>query len=150
MILHTQRPSLMCHMFSWVIISLASTTHVFADDSEPSTPAVEETEAEPEPLTPEAQQVADELVASLPADSEARAMLDSILDGSRLGRGEGWFKLAVAQNRFGWEYAVATFDVDGDGSISQEEFTGPEDDFSRLDRDGNDSVTAEDFDWSQD
>jgi Ca2+-binding EF-hand superfamily protein len=110
--------------------------------------AVEEEAAEPVELTPEAQQVADELLETLPEGSEARAMLDAILDGSHLSSSEGWFALAVAQSRYGWDYASANYDTDGDGSISLEEFGGTEQDFARLDRDGDDGVTEADFDWS--
>ncbi len=131
-------------------LSFAGST---SGDDAPEAPATATEEAptrELEPLSPEAQQAADELIATLAEDSEARAMLDSILEGSRLGRGEGWFRLAVAQNRYGWDYAVTNFDADGDGEISNEEFTGTDDDFARLDRDDDGSVSESDFDWSQD
>jgi hypothetical protein len=101
-----------------------------------------------EPLTPEAQLAADQMLAELPPDSEARAMLDDILDGSALGDGDGWFSLALAQTRFGWDYAVATYDANADGAIAPDEFTAS-DDFARLDRDGDGSVTEADFDWSE-
>lgn len=103
---------------------------------------------EPVELTPEARQVADELLATLPPDSEARAMLDAILDGSQLGSNEGWFPVAVSQTRFGWDYVAENYDADGDAAVTAEEFEGDEDDFARLDRDGGGSVTADDLDWS--
>lgn len=111
-------------------------------DSSASTPAEQE-------LTREAQQAADELLATLPEDSEARAMLDNILDGSRLGPGEGWFGMAVSQTRFEWDYVLGRYDTDGDGTVSGDEFRGPQDDFARLDRDGDGALTDGDFDWSE-
>lgn len=123
-------------------------TLLTADDRpEPERP--ESTPAEEE-LTPEARQAADELLATLPEDSEARAMLDQILEGSRLGSGEGWFRMAVSQTRFGWESVSARYDADGDASVTADEFGGDEADFARLDRDGDKSLTADDFDWSVD
>lgn len=122
------------------MLVMLSGGQLFADD-DPAEDALE-------PLTPEAQQAADDLMSTLPEDSEARAMLDAILDGSRLGDGEGWFRLAVSQSRYGWDYASTNYDTDGDGTITVEEFTGADDDYARLDRDGNGNVTADDFDWS--
>jgi Ca2+-binding EF-hand superfamily protein len=135
-----------------LLTTLLSAVPVVADekpDSPPqepkSAPSVNEA-----PLSPEAQQVADDLTARLPADSEARAMLDHILSGSRLGPGEGWFALAQAQTRFGWEYVQKVYDVDSDERITADEFAGTKTDFARLDRDGDNALTAEDFDWSED
>ncbi|REJ88898.1 MAG: hypothetical protein DWQ34_21010 [Planctomycetota bacterium] len=101
-----------------------------------------------EPLTPEAEQAVEELRAAYAEDSEPIAMLNDILAGSRLGPGEGWFELAVAQNRFGWDYATEQYDSDGDGSVARGEFPGSDDDFDRLDTDGDRRLTAADFDWS--
>ncbi len=104
---------------------------------------------QPEELTPEAQAAAEELKASLPKDSEARAMLDQILDGGRMGPGEGWFRLAVSQTRFGWDSLEKTYDADHDQRISRKEFHGTPADFSRLDRDQNRFLDKADFDWSR-
>src|SRR5690349_14082388 len=41
--------------------------------------------------------------AAWPDPPEWAAMLLDILEGSQLGPGEGWFKKAVAQTRYGWE-----------------------------------------------
>ena len=123
-----------------------------AQEAEPpqenAAPAPDAPPEELEPLTPEAQAAADDLQESLPPDSEARAMLDGILAGSRLGPGEGWFKVAVSQTRFGWEYA-RRYDADGDGKIAPDEFPGPAADFKRLDRDGDRAVSSVDFDWTR-
>ncbi len=101
--------------------------------------------ADPPPLTPEAEEIVQELRANYPADSEPIAMLDAILDGSRLGPGEGWFRLAVAQSRYTWDAVSAKYDADGDSSISLEEFSGDDLDFDRLDRNGDKSVTESDL-----
>ncbi len=136
-----------------ILLALLAGGTVRGDDV-PDTEAADESadgEAvtpEVEPLTYEAQVAADQMLAELPPDSEARAMLDDILDGSALGDGDGWFRLAIAQSRFGWDYASSTYDADTDGSISAEEFAGSEGDFARLDRDGDGGVKEPDFDWS--
>ena len=51
-------------------------------------------------------------------------MLDSILDGSRLGPGEGWFNLALPQTRYTWDSIAAQYDADQDGTITADEFGG--------------------------
>jgi thiol-disulfide isomerase/thioredoxin len=83
-----------------------------------------------------------------PGHPEWVAMLVDILQGSQLGPGDGWFKKAVAQSRFGWEAARSALDKDGDGAISRAEFGGGDADFARLDRDRDGSLTAPDFDFS--
>ncbi len=105
-------------------------------------------EETPQPLTPEASAIADELRATLDKDSEAIAMLNDILKGSNLGPEDGWFPLAKVENRFDWNYALKHYDQNSDSAISMEEFKGSEDDFGRLDRDASGEVTEADFDWS--
>ena len=83
-----------------------------------------------------------------PAHPEWVAMLVDILQGSQLGPGEGWFKKAVAQTRFGWDAARKAYDRDGDGSVSRNEFGGRNEDFARLDRDRDGSLGPADFDFS--
>ncbi len=118
----------------------------WADDKPP---AKEKQAAQPpaDPLTPEAEKVADDLKKKLPADSEARQMLDDILSGSRLGPTDGWFKSAVAQTRFPWDYVRKRYDTDQDGKATLKEFGGAEADFARLDRDGDGAITGKDLEW---
>ncbi|MEQ9406223.1 MAG: deiodinase family protein [Fuerstiella sp.] len=103
----------------------------------------------PDPLTPAAEQAARELTEQLPAGSEARAMLDRILEGSRLGPGEGWFAMAKSQTLYGWSHVVQTCDENGDEVITAEEFGGSTADFSRLDRNSDEVLTDADFEWSE-
>jgi peroxiredoxin len=112
-----------------------------ADDAAPA-------EEPQEPLTPEAEQAARELRAALAADSEPIAMLDDILKGSHLGPEDGWFRLALAQNRFDWGFVQQRYDADADEKVDREEFAGSDADFARLDRNDDKSLTAADFDWS--
>jgi hypothetical protein len=92
---------------------------------------------EKEPLSEEAQAIVAELRGSLPADSEAIAMLDDILEGSQLGADDGWFALAQARSLLDWPYVQARYDSNQDKQVSMEEFGGSEQDFQRLDRDDN-------------
>ncbi len=100
-------------------------------------------------LTPEASAIEKEMRQSLPADSEAIAMLDAIIKGSTLGGEDGWFPLAKAKSRFTWEYIIETFDANADQEITPEEFAGTDADFARLDRSGDKRLSSKDFEWSE-
>ncbi len=113
-------------------------------------PAKKPTTAVPQDeLTKEAEAAIEELKSSFPDDSEPMAMLKHILAGSRLSGGDGWFKLAVPQSRFDWANVRAAYDTDGDDRVSSKELSVSQSDFIRVDRDGDGSVTAADFDWSE-
>ena len=131
-------------LLSICLLLAASCSNALADDPPTNPPAADEGE-----LTPQAQAIVDELRASLPADSEAIAMLDDILTGSNLGADDGWFPLAKAQTRFDWDYLVERYDADSNQEIKQEEFSGSHQDFERLDRDGDSSITPSDLDWQE-
>lgn len=77
------------------------------------------------------------------------AMYADILQGSRLGPGEGWFKKAVSQTRFTYESTCKAFDRDGDKQISKGEFTGGEESFMRLDRNHNQVLDQQDWVWAE-
>jgi thiol-disulfide isomerase/thioredoxin len=79
---------------------------------------------------------------------ESVAMLADILRGSQLGPGEGWFRKAVAQTRFDWKTTAERLDRNHDGKIVPEEYPGARADFGRLDRDHDDVLTKQDFDFS--
>lgn len=132
-------------LFLMAILVVPFPSSALGDD--PAKPA--EANGKQDELSPEAQAVAGELKASLPKDSEARAMLDDILNGRELGPGAGWFRLAVSQTRFGWPAAKSTYDANGDGRVTRKEFRGTRADFSRLDRNEDRVLTAADFDWSE-
>ncbi len=92
------------------------------------------------------------LTAQLAADPEHPEWLDmfaDILQGSRLGPADGWFKKGVAQSRYTWDTVKNQFDNDGDGRISRAEFPGPDTFFQRLDRDGDKAITALDLSWPE-
>jgi len=59
--------------------------------------------------------------------------------------GVGWF--GPAQTRYTWDRLKAK-DKNGDGRITREEFGGPADLFTTLDRDGDGAITPDDLDWS--
>ena len=102
-----------------------------------------------DPLTPEAEKIVDELRDTLENDSEALAMLENILDGSKLGPEDGWFPLAKSKTRFDWNYVFHRYDADEDRVIQAKEFDGSQADFARLDRNGNGVLDEADFDWSK-
>jgi hypothetical protein len=90
----------------------------------------------------------DRLQSAWPDPPESVAMLLDILEGSQLGPGEGWFKKAVVQSRYGWPATYKRFDRDGDGRISREELAGSDADFTRLDRNHDGALSETDFDFS--
>ena len=49
-----------------------------------------------------------------------------------------------------WEYLVAEYDADGDGAISAAEHGRGDESFRRLDQNGDDVITAADFDGERD
>jgi len=102
-----------------------------------------------EELNAEATEIVSELRAQFAADSEAIAMLDAILNGSRLGPTEGWFQLSKSRSRFDWESVLAKFDRNEDQQIEAGEFTGSREDFARIDRNSDDRISESDFDWSE-
>ena len=83
-----------------------------------------------------------------PGHPEWLAMFSDILRGSQLGPRDGWFRMAVAHTRHGWDDARKRLDRDGDGRIARAEFPGNDEDYGRLDRDGDGSLGPADFDWS--
>lgn len=84
-----------------------------------------------------------------PDHPEWLAMYADILQGSRLGPTDGWFRKAVAQSRYGWQPLKERYDRDGDGKISSSEFNGSSEDFRTLDRDHDGGITENDLSWSE-
>ncbi|MDP1563957.1 MAG: deiodinase family protein [Pirellulaceae bacterium] len=85
-----------------------------------------------------------------PADSEAMAMLDAIVQGQSMTRNDGWFNLAKPQSAYEWDQMLATYDNDGDGQLSREEFRGSDENFAGLDRNRDRVLTADDHRWNID
>lgn len=112
------------------------------------TPAETAEKPQAEELTPEAQAALHKLESTLGKDSEARAMLEEILGGSRLGPDDGWFKVALPQARYHWDAVKAQFDADQDGTVSRDEFPGDDEAFATLDRTRDKQLSADDLDWS--
>jgi hypothetical protein len=96
----------------------------------------------------EAAEVAAALRESWPDRPEWVDMLADILESKSMGPDYGWFRTAVAQTRFDWEWARRRFDKSGDGRIERPEFTGGDQAFARLDRDHDGRLTQDDFDFS--
>ena len=104
--------------------------------------------AQPAPATAPAPRAIDVLTRAWPDHPEWAAMLVDILQGSQLGPRDGWFRKGVAQTRLTFDAARSRLDSDEDGAIERPEFPGSDDDFRRLDRDGDKSLTATDFDFN--
>jgi hypothetical protein len=119
-----------------------------ADDKAAGDPSSAAAENPQEELTPEAAQIVAALRESLPEDAEARLMLEDIVSGRQLGPGDGWFKVAHSQTRYPWDDVLDEYDVDADGTVAREEFRGSDEDFQRLDRNGDNALSDTDFDWS--
>jgi Iodothyronine deiodinase/EF hand len=96
----------------------------------------------------EANEVAEALRESWPDHPEWVAMLADILEKNPIEAGDGWFRTAVAETRFGWESTRKRFDRDGDGRIDRREIPVSDADFARLDRHRDGSLTEADFDFS--
>ncbi len=131
--------------FVWILVALP----LFADQPQP--PAVTATAAAKplDELTADATAAIDQLRQQLPAESEAIAMLESILSGRRLGAEDGWFPLAASQTRFGWDNVLKLYDKNADKVLDPSEFPSTAEDFARLDRTQDKKLTDTDFDWTK-
>ena len=97
---------------------------------------------------PAAKSDAETLAEAWPDRPEWLDMYTDILQGSQLGPRDGWFRRAVAQIRFTWDTTKKAYDRDANGTISRSEFPGSDADFARLDRNGDQALTAEDFNFN--
>jgi AhpC/TSA family/EF hand len=79
--------------------------------------------------------------------SEAVQMLVATQRREKLGSGVGWY--GPSQRRHDWAWLAGHFDADRDGQITRQELAASGELFSRLDRNRDGSVTAEDLDWSE-
>jgi hypothetical protein len=79
-------------------------------------------------------------------ESDFALMLRAILSGSMMGQGDGWFK--SSESRYNWKWLAERFDVKKKGKIKEEDWTGPKELFTRLDRDRNGTISEDDLDWS--
>jgi hypothetical protein len=73
-------------------------------------------------------------------------MATAIASGSRMGPGDGWFH--PSQSRYSWKWLADRYDTNRDARITAKEFSGPERLFDRLDRNGDGSIKADDFNWT--
>lgn len=80
------------------------------------------------------------------APPEAVRMLLAIARGSQMGPGEGWF--GAAQARYSWDWLAKRHEIEPSGVITAETFRGPAKLFTRLDRNRDGELRADDLDWS--
>ena len=84
-----------------------------------------------------------------PGHPEWLAMLaDIMIKGERMSGRDGWFRKGAVQTRFDWNGTRLVLDKDGNNVISPIEFSGPDADFARLDRNRDRALTAADFDFA--
>lgn len=110
--------------------------------------AAQESQSDRVELDEAAQAAAERLEQALPPDSEARAMLDAIRQGRGMGPTDGWFRLATPQSAYAWDQMLATYDDNGDGWLTRDEFPGAQRWFQRLDRNGDGVLSEEDHRWN--
>lgn len=102
-----------------------------------------------EKLTAEAERAVKEMRGQLALGTEARAMLDSVVNEPALGPDSGWFAISKSQSRFEWSDVARRYDKNADNRVEVSEFVGEaQSDFSRADRDGDEVLDASDFDWN--
>jgi thiol-disulfide isomerase/thioredoxin len=77
---------------------------------------------------------------------EGIRMYLSLVRGSQMGAGQGWF--GPGQSRFSWEWLAGLHGIPLDAGISASQFLGPQSWFDRLDRNRDSQITADDLDWS--
>ena len=77
---------------------------------------------------------------------EGAKMLLSILQGSQMGPGEGWFGPAQTKYDFGW--LAKKSNLEGASEIPMASFQGPENLFRALDRNRDQRIQPMDLDWS--
>lgn len=79
-------------------------------------------------------------------EREVVQLLVALADGQGLGPGRGWFK--AGKTDYGFDWLAVRWDADGDQRITAGEFDGPSEFFTRLDRNQDGAIQADDFDWS--
>jgi len=77
---------------------------------------------------------------------EGAKMLLAIIQGSQMGPGEGWF--GPAQSRFDYAWLSRLCSVEGSKGIEKNQFVGPPELFSVLDRNRDGVIQPADLDWS--
>jgi hypothetical protein len=125
-----------------VIVS-SSATMTFADDQV----TVPLAGKEPASSQPELGPLCDCLLSQV-KDCEFAQMVTAVLGGSQMGPGDGWFHPSLT--RYGWKWLAERHHIAEDGAIPSGDFQGDEESFQRLDRNGDGTIKADDFDWSND
>jgi hypothetical protein len=78
--------------------------------------------------------------------AEVAQILWSLAKGPDMGPGAGWFH--PSESRYGWMWLSGKLDADKDGKITRGEFKGSPELFQRLDRNRDQTLAVDDFDWS--
>jgi Iodothyronine deiodinase len=113
-----------------------------------ATAAVAQTGTTPKKLDPgqaALQAILAHAYADTPAPESVR-MLMTIAGGGRMGNAEGWF--GPGRTRYTWQWLVHLHGAGAAQGITRDQFRGSPEWFTRLDRDKNGTITADDLDWS--
>ncbi|HVJ80171.1 MAG TPA: deiodinase family protein, partial [Planctomycetia bacterium] len=111
--------------------------------------APKKADARPAPSIPKELEAKAKALIAASESGLAAIMAKAILDGSQLGPGEGWFKVPP-QKMYGWKWVADRHRIDEKAALDAEFFKGPAPLFEILDRNGDGSLAASDFDWSPD
>lgn len=97
---------------------------------------------------PAAEQLADALQDAFGDEvmPEGARMLQAILQGSRMGAGEGWF--GPAESRYTYSWLADRHGGDAGGGIAKDQFVGQAELFHVLDRNRDGIIQLSDLDWS--
>lgn len=126
-----------CLALGWILFALGAPSH--GQDARPTPTRTS---------APNEEAVLKALAESWPDRPEWLDMYTAILQGSRMGPNDGWFRRSVGQTRLTWGATRKRFDRDGNGQVTRGEFPGSDADFARLDRDRDGALTQTDFDFS--
>jgi hypothetical protein len=74
-------------------------------------------------------------------------MLSAVLSGADMGPNDGWFRHG-SETRYDWAWLARLHGIKPDQAIHRKDFKGPLDLFDRLDRNHDNLLKKDDFDWS--
>jgi hypothetical protein len=74
-------------------------------------------------------------------------MATAVLSGADMGPSDGWFRHG-SESRYSWQWLAKLHGIATDAAIHRKDFKGPVEVFDRLDRNHDNLLKKDDFDWS--